>query len=64
MFRSHDIAYQELNEIHESVREEKVLPSLVSSMPADAVVLIEKMIKKDPNLRPTLVEVLTSESLP
>ena len=64
MFRSHDISYQELNEIHDSVKEEKVLPSLVSDMPSEAVSLIEKMIKKDPNERPTLIEVLTSESLP
>ena len=46
MFRNHDISFIELNEIHESVQNEKVLPSLTKEMPADAVTLIEKMIKK------------------
>ena len=33
-------------------------------MPEQAVALIEKMIKKDPDQRPTLLEVLTNDSLP
>lgn len=64
MFRDHDISYQELNEIHESVQNEKVLPSLTKQMPEQAVSLIEKMIKKQASQRPTLLEILTSADLP
>jgi len=64
MFRSHDIGGRELQEIHEAVQNEKVLPSLAKEMPEGAVNLIEKMIKKRPQDRPTPLEVLTSEALP
>ena len=33
-------------------------------MPDEAVVLIEKMVAEEPDERPSLLEVLTSESLP
>ena len=33
-------------------------------MPPDARILIEKMIRTNPDERPNLLEVLTSESLP
>mmetsp|Transcript_10996 Transcript_10996/g.14867 ORF Transcript_10996/g.14867 Transcript_10996/m.14867 type:complete len:167 (-) Transcript_10996:2768-3268(-) len=64
LFRNHDISLFELNEIHESVQNEKVLPSLTKTMPPGAVVLIEKMIKKQPSQRPKLIELLTSSDLP
>ena len=43
---------------------EKVHDSLVDKMPDEAVILIEKMVRKEPDERPTLLEVLTSEWLP
>ena len=46
MFRDHDISIKELNDIHESVKEEVVHPALINTMPAYAVSLIQKMIKK------------------
>ena len=64
MFRDHDISFKELNEIHDSIQKEKVLPSLARSMPEDAITLIEKMVKKEPDERPNLLEVLTCEFLP
>ena len=64
MFRDHDISFKELNDIHDSIQKEKVLPSLARSMPEDAITLIEKMVKKEPDERPNLLEVLTCEFLP
>ena len=64
MFRNHDIFISELNDIHEAMLREEVHPSLAKTMPEEAVTLIEKMIKKDPEQRPTLLEVLTNDSLP
>ena len=64
MFRNHDIFISELNDIHEAILREEVHPSLAKTMPEEAVTLIEKMIKKDPEQRPTLLEVLTNDSLP
>jgi len=64
MFREHDISMFELNEIHQNMLEEKVSPQLASKMPEEAVILIEKMVKREPENRPNLLEVLTSEFLP
>ena len=64
LFRDHDISFNELNEIHEAMLTEKVLPTAAKNMPSEAVSLIEKMVKRKPDDRPTLLEVLTSESLP
>ena len=40
------------------------MPDLARKMPKSAVELIEKMVKKQPDERPTLLEVLTDEALP
>lgn len=65
MFRSHDISLKELSDIHECVvNQEKVLPSLADTMPPRVVTLIEKMIKRQPDQRPNLLEVLHDPLLP
>ena len=37
---------------------------MARSVPEDAITLIEKMVKKEPDERPNLLEVLTCEFLP
>ena len=43
---------------------EQVLPSLADKMPQAAVTLIKDMVKKDAELRPSLLELLFHEALP
>jgi len=64
MFRRHDIFTQELAVIHEALKKGKVEESLAKRMEPNAVILIERMISPDPDKRPTIIEVLTSELLP
>ena len=65
MFRDHNISLQELSDIHECVvKNEKVHESQAKNMPFNAIALIEKMIKKEPDARPTLLKVLQDEKLP
>lgn len=64
MFRKHDIFTQELAVIHEALKKGKVEESIAKKMELNAVILIEKLISPDPDKRPTIMEVLTSEFLP
>ena len=65
MFREYDIGLRELSDIHEYVvNQEKVHPSLLDKMPRSVVALIEKMIKKKPDDRPNLMDILHDPLLP
>lgn len=64
MFRNHDISSMELNNIHEAMINGKVKEDVAKKMPSEAVTLIEKMTQKEPEKRPPLIDVLTSEFLP
>lgn len=65
MFREYDISLRELSDIHEYVvNQEKVHPSLLDKMPRSVVALIEKMIKKKPDDRPNLMDILNDPLLP
>jgi serine/threonine protein kinase len=64
MFRRHDIFHQELSVIHEALKQGKVEESLAKKMEPNVVILIERLISIDPDKRPTIMEVLTSELLP
>lgn len=64
MFRRHDIFHQELVKIHEALKKGKVEETLAKKMEQNALILIEKLISLDPDKRPTVMEVLTSELLP
>jgi serine/threonine protein kinase len=64
MFRKHDIFTSELAVIHEALKRGKVEESIAKKIEPNAVILIERMISPDPDKRPTIMEVLTSELLP
>lgn len=64
MFRRHDLFHQELSKIHDALRRGKVEESLAKKMEPNVVLLIERLISGDPEKRPTIMEVLTSELLP
>ena len=64
MFRKHDIFHLELVKIHEALKKGVVEESIAKQMDPKAKILIEKLISLDPDKRPTVMEVLTSESLP
>lgn len=64
MFRNHDIFHQELNKIHEALKKGLVEENLAKKMDPTTKILIERLISLDPEKRPTVIEVLTSELLP
>ena len=64
MFRRHDMFNQELAVVHEALKRGKVEEGLAKKMEPNIVILIERLISVDPDKRPTIMEVLTSELLP
>lgn len=59
MFRNHDCSFHELNLIHEAMLRGQVETQIAKRLPPTVVQLIERLIKRDPNERPSAVEALT-----
>lgn len=64
IFRDINAYHQVLSSIHTKMLTGKVLPELAVKMPRGAVALIEDMVQKEPEKRPSLLTVLFHEALP
>ena len=64
MFRNHDCPGRLIQDILNSVKQGKVEESTREKMPYNAIEIIEKLIQRNPDFRPSVLEILTSELLP
>lgn len=64
LFRSHDISFSELSDIHSAMLKGVIEENLAKKMPLKAKQLVEKMVTQIPDERPTVLEVLTGDLVP